>query len=131
MRSDTGWSKPLDTRKFHYFIDGRSLCNQWLRRSFVPVVPALADRCKRCERKRQSEGREKADSFIPCESLLLLAEKDISDLHTQVEQLRTVGLHWRNALRDILCITKENYHTGCTCLSCTAYEIARKALEGK
>ena len=29
MSMSEGWGKPTQSRKFHYFIEGRSLCRNW------------------------------------------------------------------------------------------------------
>ena len=50
---DEGWALPTATaRKYHYFVDGRSLCGGWayLGSSWFICI-AQTDKCKACARK--------------------------------------------------------------------------------
>lgn len=49
-----GWGWPLDSRKAHYFVGGRSLCKKWM---FTGTLvdnqdnPGGPDDCKECVRR--------------------------------------------------------------------------------
>ena len=49
-----GWGWPLNARKAHYFLEGRSLCMRWM--FFGTLVPDPADKtspddCKTCTKR--------------------------------------------------------------------------------
>ena len=52
-----GWARPLNSRKYHYFKEGRSLCGNWLflSKDLSPDDPAndSKDDCKACMKKIQ------------------------------------------------------------------------------
>ena len=56
-----GWAFPLRSRKWHYFVEGRSLCGRWL---FLGGIYASGqkenacrdDDCRGCEKKLAKVG---------------------------------------------------------------------------
>jgi len=48
-----GWAKPLNTRKFHYFVDKRSLCDRYMYFGDLEADTGKEspDDCKSCRRK--------------------------------------------------------------------------------
>ena len=54
-----GWGFPLNSKKSHYFVNGRSLCGKWL--FFGHVDPANDDRYEKCsiclKRLRKKEAK--------------------------------------------------------------------------
>ena len=52
-----GWFKGYNMEKFHYMVDGKSLCKKWMTFSgdLDPDTdgPAQKDDCKTCYKKRQ------------------------------------------------------------------------------
>ncbi len=60
-----GWTWLWNTRKDHYFREGRSLCGRWLclGDALLPNEPSEDEVCKTCRRKRQKElEKEKKDA---------------------------------------------------------------------
>jgi len=62
-----GWAMPFESRRFHFFVDGRSLCGRWgsflmAPEAFMPDAPNVdSDRdCKACARRvatRRAKGK--------------------------------------------------------------------------
>lgn len=50
-----GWGKPGLAKKFHYFVNGRSLCGGWLylNKDLSNESFNSPDDCKACARKRE------------------------------------------------------------------------------
>ena len=52
-----GWWKPYQSRKFHYFVEGRALCNGWIFPNYDEIEPDTGnmekgpDDCTACFKK--------------------------------------------------------------------------------
>lgn len=48
-----GWGWPLNSRKAHYFVEGRSLCGGWMffGQPTPNQAPGSPDDCKACVKK--------------------------------------------------------------------------------
>lgn len=73
---DSGWAWPLNARKAHFFVDGRSLCGRWLFFGKVHGGRGLqeangSDDCKGCLTKVVARNA-KADAILE----KLFAEED-------------------------------------------------------
>lgn len=51
LQDKEGWARPWLARKYHYFVDGKSMCGSWLYTGKVcsDVGYSSVD-CKRCTR---------------------------------------------------------------------------------
>jgi hypothetical protein len=50
-RDKEGWGWPVLAKKWHYFVDGRSLCNSWIYVGDLTTgVAYTSNECKRCTR---------------------------------------------------------------------------------
>ena len=51
---ERGWDTPKGARKFHFFYQGKSLCEHWENlgapRTMTGFCPPMGDRCKDCLR---------------------------------------------------------------------------------
>lgn len=59
-KSEEGWAWPVNSRKAHYFVDGRSLCGKWMYLGEVEEGNDYSpDNCRECirrlEKKREGE----------------------------------------------------------------------------
>lgn len=61
-----GWGKPFNSRKFHYFRNGRSLCGKWffLSKDLERGKEEHPENCRTCANKlfREKKRREKQRS---------------------------------------------------------------------
>lgn len=53
-----GWARPLNSKKFHFFENGTSLCRKWMY--WMPDLDAEdgfgnPENCAACERKRRAQ----------------------------------------------------------------------------
>lgn len=57
MKSVEGWSRPLNSRKWHYFRGGRSLCCKWayFNEELEQGLDDSPDNCAVCRRHRLAE----------------------------------------------------------------------------
>jgi len=49
-----GWQKPWNARKWHYFVDGESLCGRWLLlgwKEWLTGNDDSPDNCKKCRER--------------------------------------------------------------------------------
>ena len=62
MATKEGWGWPLNSRKAHYFREGRSLCHKWmfLGEPTENQGERSPDDCKACSRLRATELKRKA-----------------------------------------------------------------------
>lgn len=54
LAENEGWGWPIQAKKAHYFVDGRSLCGNWMytgRRLGGPHAKSSPDDCKACTRE--------------------------------------------------------------------------------
>lgn len=53
MTRTNGWAMPPPSRRFHYFVDGRSLCGHWMYLGACENDMGVSDGedCKACTRK--------------------------------------------------------------------------------
>ncbi len=58
-----GWGYLDNARKAHYFVQGRSLCQKWLKLGFVVDRDDIGDpdNCKACERILIARRKEKKE----------------------------------------------------------------------
>ena len=53
--TDRGWKMLINSKKAHYFFDGRSLCGKWMslgREGFEDYDHENPENCKGCMKKR-------------------------------------------------------------------------------
>jgi len=51
-----GWARPVNARKFHYYVNGRSLCGKWMLLGGhldEDEGATSSDDCKACARKME------------------------------------------------------------------------------
>lgn len=63
-----GWGFLVNSRKAHYFRDGRSLCRRWMCFSLSDLEQddkKSPDDCKACRRKRDRELLKTVNMFSP------------------------------------------------------------------
>ena len=56
--TDEGWTFLWNSKKWHYFRDGRSLCRRWMCLSYTPDEKELIDspdNCAECKKRRMKE----------------------------------------------------------------------------
>jgi hypothetical protein len=52
-KEDQGWGVPLNTKKAHYFVNGRSLCSRWMFFGWLEDSHHdHPDNCKACMKAR-------------------------------------------------------------------------------
>jgi len=59
-----GWGYIHNSPKWHYFIDGRSLCGRWLSLGLGKLEQgsdSSPDNCKACRRKLEKRKRKKKE----------------------------------------------------------------------
>lgn len=50
--ADRGWGKPAQSRKYHYFVGARALCNRWMYTGHLEdEYDEHAENCAACERE--------------------------------------------------------------------------------
>jgi len=52
-----GWAAPVNTRRWHYFRDGRSLCGRWgyFGSLWDQSLQYVSKDCAECRRRRDAE----------------------------------------------------------------------------
>ena len=63
VKEDEGWTYLVNSPKWHYFRDGRSLCRKFLllgRPELECDGPESADDCKKCRQLRNKEQDKKS-----------------------------------------------------------------------